>query len=171
MDNQRVMVDPHGKKIAFKKFRTDTPENQVRDIEILLDTMKTGAASESHIEYLSTFVFGIFGQPTIKEYKTVRTRIGRVLRDIDLQVVQALIANNAHITGGIDIEDLLAFCVEQTDTDVRIRKYRENERHYIADGSVVIIDSMTLMQEEAILLPKDHTRNNNLLPALVRGFV
>ncbi|MFZ2206179.1 MAG: hypothetical protein WA061_04525 [Microgenomates group bacterium] len=169
MDNQMVVVDTMGHKVGLKKPRHDTSQHLQEDILRLLDLMKRGSEDGSHIEYLSTFIRGVFGKQTIKEYKTVRTVVGTILKDINLGLMGQFMTNNLHITGAIDIEELIGHFVEHTGAHVRIRKYNEGRRHY--EGNVVIIDQLVQVKENTYYLPGDYIINNNVLPALARGFL
>ncbi len=169
MDNQMVVVDTMGHKVGLKKPRHDTPKHLQEDILRLLDLMKRGSEYGSHIEYLSAFVRGVFGKQTIKEYRTVRTVIGTILKDINLELMGQFITSNLHITGALDIEELIGYFVEHTGANIRIRKYNEGGRHY--EGNVVIVDQIIQVKEDIYFLPSEYILNNDVLPAIARGFI
>lgn len=166
MDNQMIVVDPSGHKVALKKLRNDIPTHFQHDIEKLIDVMNTGSKEGSHIEYLSTFVGGVFGHPTIKEYESVRTKVGKILPNINLGLMAQFMTNNLHATGAMNIEELIAHFVDHSEADVRVRKYKEGKRHY--EGEVVFVDQLVLTSERSVVLP---TQDPKVLSKFTRGFV
>ena len=168
MDNQMVIVDPHGKKIALKKPRTDTLMHNLVDIEKLINALKVGSMNGSHIEYLSAFVKGEFGHPAIKEYRTVRSIVGTLLPQLDYQLMQQLMMRNAHITGGIDIEELAQFFIDNSGAQVTTRVYREGGRHY-KDG-MVFVDRLIPEGEHSVDLGDPLVNDPRVLANIARGF-
>lgn len=175
-DNQRVLLKGNGDKVAFKKMRT-SPQEQVEDMEIIIDTMKLGALNNDHVEFLSVFVDSRFGHPTEMAIKTVRTRVGRLLPlDVQTQLMATLLAQDraGSITGGIDIDDLMTNFVDATAIDILVREYKLGVYHLVEfeGNSLMIVKSLVQdnTKDRAIVLPRDFNLNQKILPELVRGF-
>jgi len=169
MDNQMLVVDTMGHKVGLKKPRNDTLQHLQEDILKLIDIMKRGSEDGSHIEYFSAFVRGVFGNQTIMEYKTVRTIVGTILKDINLELMGQFMMKNLHSTGALNIEELVSYFIEASGIDIKIREYHEGNRHY--EGMIVIIDQLVKQYEKVIFLSHDYAMNKNLFPAIVRGFL
>jgi hypothetical protein len=174
MDNQMIIVDPMGVKVAFKKPRNGSISAFQKDIKTIIQTLKAGSLKGSHIEYLSAFVRGVFGKPAIKEYKTVRTNLGIIRRNIDLEELEQTMMKSAYVTGGIDILELIRY-IDHTEAQIRTRKYAENGRHYILnefnDVKLVVVEGLIQKEEKNDILPSDYTNNPFILSAIARGFM
>ena len=176
-DNQRVLLQRNGHKIAFKKIRTGSPQEQEEDIAIVVDTMREGSLDEDQVEFLSVFVDSTFGHNTEMYIKTVRTRVGKILppQYMQPQLMATFMAQDGGTaTGGLDIDDLMANFVDATEINILIRNYRLGRYHFVEfEGStLMIVDSLisNITKDRAIVLPQDFTLNQKILPELVRGF-
>lgn len=174
MDNQMIIVEPSGHKIALKKPRCANAIEYNLDIIRLIDVIKSASLNGSTIEYLSAFVSGVFGQPTIKEYKTIRTTIGKMKSNINPQEFEESMRDSAYVTGGIDILKLINF-IDHSEAQIRTRTYTEGSKHYISNESnkdrLVIIDRLVQKEEKNELLPETYTSNPHILAGIARGFV
>lgn len=170
MDNQMVIVDPQGKKIALKKPRHDSLAHMLTDIGILISTLKLGSLNGSYVEYLSAFAKGEFGKPTAKEYRTVRTIVGTIRNTIDFQLLGILMSNNTHITGGIDVEELVQYVITHDEAQITVRKYKEGGRHY--EGEILFLDKIIPINNTSTRLFADYTSSDPaILAGVARGFV
>lgn len=165
MDNQMIIVYPSGEKVALKK-----PHNAVGTLT-LIESLKFASEQNARIEYLSAFVSGIFGSADNKTYKTVRVDIGELKKNIDTQLLSIFMDQNSHVTGGVDVTQMVSYFVNHHGAKIRVRKYREIARHYEDEGQVVVIDKLMKTEDREVEISADYISDKNALAHLARGFI